>query len=288
MAPFNSARLIVKLFVDNLTHVDFSYLDAQRGLLGESWVVNLVLEGGLDAQGMICDFGTVKKRVKQWLDSHVDHCLVVAQQMAAVDIRQHDGVTELYWRYPQGEVFYCRSPQQAIVPVALAEITPLGLAHWCEQQLLALFPEQVERVRLEFVPESIDGAYYHYSHGLQQHAGNCQRIAHGHRSRLQVLRNGARDSALEQAWAERWRDIYIGTDAHLISTENGQHHYQYQAPQGAFELRLPARCCYLIDTESTVEQIAVHLAQQIKLGAPADNIEVRAFEGIGKGAIAVA
>lgn len=277
----------MKLFVENLTHVDFSYLDAQRGLLGESWAAHLTLDGSLDVQGMICDFGVVKKRVKQWLDAHLDHCLVAAQGMAGLEAHTAERRTEISWDYPQGGQLRCSAPSQAITLVPGDSITPEGLAKWCCDQLLALFPEQVKGVQLEFVPEHIEGAYYHYSHGLQQHEGNCQRIAHGHRSRIQVLRNGARDTALEQDWAERFRDIYIGTRSHLkVSGEIN--HYVYDAPQGHFELSLPSRYCYDIDTESTVEQIAQHLAARIKEAYPQDGIEVRAFEGIGKGAIATA
>jgi len=277
----------VKLFVENLTHVDFSYIDPQRGLLGESWAVNLILDGSLDQQGMICDFGTVKKRVKQWLDSRVDHCLVVATGLDGLAYERSGGITRLRWHYPEGGELCCSAPDQAIALVELERIDEVGLARWCRDQLLKLFPEQVSGVQLEFLPERIDGAFYHYSHGLQQHAGNCQRIAHGHRSPIQLLRNGRRDSALEAQWADRLRDIYIGTLAHR-QQEGECHRYVYDAPQGHFELSLPARCCYDIDTESTVERIAQHLAQRIKRDYPQDEIEVRAFEGIGKGAIATA
>ncbi len=277
----------MKLFVENLTHVDFSYLDAQRGLLGESWKVNLILDGSLDDQGMICDFGVVKKRVKQWLDDFVDHCLVVAEDMPELSVSSDKERTELSWNYPAGGQLRCSAPKQAIALVPGSAVTPSGVADWCCQKLLELFPQQVQGVELEFLPEQIDGAYYHYSHGLQKHAGNCQRIAHGHRSRIQLLRNGQRDEALETLWAERFRDIYIGTRDHLQS--GGEtHHYVYDAPQGHFELSLPSRCCYDIDTESTVELIADHLAKQIKAAHPDDQIEVRAFEGIGKGAIVTA
>ncbi|MBR9828392.1 MAG: hypothetical protein GYB41_07090 [Oceanospirillales bacterium] len=278
----------MKLFVDNLTHVDFSYLHPERGLLGESWAVQLVLDGSLDAQGMICDFGVVKRRVKQWLDTHVDHQLVVPTGMARLALTTAEGMTDVDWQYPDGSRFHCRAPEQAIAAVPVEAIDERGLAEWCRDQLLALFPDQVKGVELAFVAESIDGHFYHYSHGLQQHDGNCQRIAHGHRSKIEIYRNHQRDEALEGEWAERFRDIYVGTRAHLQADANGEHRYAYTAPQGEFELSLPAKACYLIDTETTVEQIAMHLAAEIKAAYPHDEIIVRAFEGIGKGAIATA
>ena len=50
----------MRLFVDQLTNVDFSYLCPARGLLGETWLASIQLVGSLDEQGMVCDFGTVK------------------------------------------------------------------------------------------------------------------------------------------------------------------------------------------------------------------------------------
>ena len=278
----------MKLFVDNLTNVDFSYLHPQRGLLGESWLVQLVLDGSLNDQGMICDFGIVKKAVKQWFDNCIDHALVVPTGMDQLQVEQGNGETAVTWNYPQGGEFYCRSPEQAIVLVELDQVTETSLAQWCKDQLLALFPDEVKGLEISFVPEAISGAFYQYSHGLQQHDGNCQRIAHGHRSKIEIFLDGQRDTGVEQQWAEVFRDIYIGTRNHLIAEPGKEHHYRYQAPQGEFEIRLPAEHCYLIDIETTVEQIACHLAEQVKMEHPDREVMVRAFEGVGKGAIATA
>ena len=38
----------MKLFVNDLTVMDFSYLCPQRGMVGESWIVDVVLDGGLN------------------------------------------------------------------------------------------------------------------------------------------------------------------------------------------------------------------------------------------------
>ncbi|WP_286240117.1 6-carboxytetrahydropterin synthase [Neptuniibacter halophilus] len=278
----------MKLFVDNLTNVDFSYLHPQRGLLGESWLVQLELDGSLNEQGMICDFGIVKKEVKNWFDRWVDHALVVPTGMPRLSHRIADGYTEVEWLYADGERFFCRSPEQAICLVGMPEINEQTLADWCRDKLLELFPGEVKGLKIGFVPEKIDGAFYHYSHGLQKHDGNCQRIAHGHRSRIEIYLNDQREESLEAEWAERFRDIYIGSEDHLSAQSEQRHDYAYEAPQGRFDISLPASVCYLIDTDSTVELIAAHLAAQIKKAYPQDRVLVRAYEGVGKGAIAEA
>lgn len=275
----------MKLFVDDLTHVDFTYLDADRGLVGESWAVRLELDGQLNAEGMIVDFGVVKKRVKHWFDAGLDHSLVVAQDTPRLSIKTQDQQTVIEWLYPSGQPLRCAAPHQAFEVLPLDEIEPLKVARWCERQLADMFPN-VNGIKVTLYPESIDGAFYHYSHGLQKHDGNCQRIAHGHRSQIHILIDGERDRQLEVEWADRFKDIYIGTDEHLLNVEEGVSYFAYTAPQGNFELSLPTQAVYMIPTESTVELIASHLAEKVAEAHPNSRVEVRAFEGIGKGAIA--
>ena len=254
--------------------------------MGESWLLQLELDGALNEQGMVCDFGIVKKLTREWMDNTIDHALLVPTKMAHVQAEQSVGRTSVEWHYPNGELFKCVSPSKAIVLIDVEEITPEAMAQWCRAQLLELFPQEVKGLSLTFIPEEVTGAFYHYSHGLQQHDGNCQRIAHGHRSRIEIFVNDQRDEKLEQEWANRWQDIYIGTAAHRKASEEGMNTYEYRAPQGEFSLTLPEKYCYDIDTETTVEQIARHLAARIKQVKPLDDVMVRAYEGVGKGAVA--
>jgi len=278
----------LKLFVNNLTNVDFSYLDENHGMMGESWLAQLELDGTLNSQGMICDFGLVKSRVRDWLDTYVDHRLVVPMQSSQTNMQFGEGNLELRWSYSDATTLVCNAPEQAFSQVSTAAITPESLANWCEGQLFELFGDEVQGLKLSFVPESIAGAFYHYTHGLQQHDGNCQRIAHGHRSCIEIFINGERDECIEQDWAQQWKNIYLGTKAHIVSKEKGYTKYQYTAPQGEFSLRLPSKRCDDLESETTVEQIAQHVVKVLKSRYPQKNILVRAYEGIGKGAIAEA
>ena len=134
--------------------------------------------------------------------------------------------------------------------------------------------------------------FYHYSHGLKKHDGNCQRIAHGHRSSIHIFENGRRSRYWEKLWADRWEDIYLGTEEDLEGTyyidEIPHHRFRYDAEQGHFELVIPEDHCYMVGTDTTVEQLAAHIANQLAAEAPGKHFRVRAFEGVGKGAIAEA
>lgn len=280
------------LFVDNLTNVDFSFLDPQRGLLGETWLANVRLHGELDEQGMVCDFGTVKKLTRKWLDDELDHRLAVPAQSPNIRVTADGDYLDIEWRFgDQGEFLHTRSPRDAIALVDAEVLTAESVAKWCITRLTSLFPANI-RLELDFTTEAIEGAFYHYSHGLKKHLGNCQRIAHGHRSRIDIWADGMKSPALEQHWADAWSDIYIGTHEDIVARPQikGVNYYQfaYSAQQGPFEITLPQRCCYLIDTDSTVEFIAHHIAQQTRADNPGKAILVKAYEGIGKGAIASA
>lgn len=286
------------LFVDNLTNVDFSYLDAERGILGETWLANIVLHGELDTTGMVCDFGTVKKTMRNWLDGEIDHRLAVPTLSPNVTIDEAGDYLTIKFEYgSKGEVLETRGPKQAFALVSAETITPESTAAWCIEQLKTYFPDSIEQLELTFTQESIEGAQYHYSHGLKKHLGNCQRICHGHRSRLDIWENGKKSPDLENYWADLWRDIYIGTEEDISGqmSQGGIDYwlFNYTANQGDFSLRIPKAHCYIMSTDTTVELIATHIAQSLRRyresqGARDLTIRVKAYEGIGKGAVSEA
>ena len=278
------------LFVKHLTVLDFSYAHATRGILGESWIVDVELHGELDDQGMVFDFGLVKRQVRDAVENLIDHKLVIPQGLPHLQVKEAYGNTELQWQDTAGRQYRHLSPIDGVELVECAEVTPEQLTPALQQAVMSAVPANVKAVVIELRTEEISGAFYHYSHGLKKHRGNCQRIAHGHRSRIKILRNGKRDPLLEKAWGLKWKDIYIGTRSDVIrefSEDNTRYlQFGYDAEQGRFELTLPADHVYLIDTDSTVEYLADHIASCLKADDPDHEFEVRAYEGVMKGAIA--
>jgi hypothetical protein len=278
-----------RLFVNRLTVIDYSYLHAERGLLGDSLLTDVELTGELDAQGMVLDFGDVKKQLKRAIDAHFDHKLLVPARHPGLQMETlADGRQRLVFPLAAGGAIEHLAPADAVTLVDAAAITPGSLTVAIQDTLRPLMPANVRDLKIRLSQEVIDGPAYQYSHGLKQHDGNCQRIAHGHRSRLAILRDGSLDEALTAAWAERWRDIYIGTREDLVGETElagiASYRFRYRARQGEFELTLPKARCYLIDTESTVENLAQHVAEVLHGEHPDSRIEVQAFEGVDKGA----
>lgn len=275
------------LFVDKLTNLDFSYLDANRGILGETWLANVELKGSLDEQGMVLDFGLVKKIVRNWLDDNIDHKLVVPTKAKCLNLKSDDAKDQIHWQMPSGNI-RTSAPKQAHCHLPAESVTTDSVAAFCEKQLRSLLPDSVESIRITFDIEEIDGPYYHYSHGLKKHLGNCQRICHGHRSKIEIWKNGHLALDLMQDWASQWQDIYIGSESDLVTatgSEARELSFAYEAQQGLFELTIPKSNCYMIDTDSTVELIASHIANTLKKQLPSDTIRVKAYEGLSKGAI---
>ena len=277
------------LFVKQLTTLDFSFLCPERGLAGETWLVDLTLSGELDEQGMVFDFGHVKKQVKASLDRLADHRLLVPATSPEVQVQHKNESLRIQFQTEYGEIS-CQCPAQAVLLVDHHEISIAALTPWLEKALMRELPDNVDSVELAIYPEPIAGAYYHYSHGLKKHLGDCQRIAHGHRSQIHVFIDGKRDFELENLWAKRWQDIYIATREDLQKTlslgEITYHRFCYSADQGYFELTIPESRCYLIDTDSTIELLSQHIASELAGLRPGKTVKVIAYEGFNKGGIA--
>ncbi|MDN3521026.1 6-pyruvoyl trahydropterin synthase family protein [Halomonas ramblicola] len=277
------------LFVNRLTQLDVSLWSPTRGLVGASWQVDVELDGELGEDGMLFDFGEVKPWLKQRLDAGADHTLLLPSRAPGVELAEcREG---LCVRTSRPWAMELRAPRQALTPLPWAEITPERLAEHLAGELMRRPPPRVSDIRLHLREEAIEGAAYTYSHGLRRHAGNCQRIAHGHRSRLHIWQGGERQPELEARWAERLADCYLVDTADVV--EEAEPSYpprlstRYQAEQGHFSLCLPASRCHTLSTPTTVEHIAGWLADWIARETGRET-RVQAFEGIDKGAIAEA
>lgn len=275
------------LFVNNLTNIDVSIWSPQYGLQGASWHVDVELDGELGEDGMLFDFGDVKPWIKSRLDAGLDHTLLVPTQAPGVGVEECSEGLHVTAELPYP--FEVRAPRQSFTLLPWAEITSERLGDHLSAELSKRPPPRVEAIRLRLREEFPEGAIYTYSHGLKHHAGNCQRIAHGHRSHLRVWRDGQRDLELETLWAARLDNSYLVDDADVTNPRDLEQplKVKYRSAQGLFRIKLPRSRCHLLPTPTTVEHIASWLAEQIAQSHGGD-IRVQAFEGIDKGALAQA
>ncbi|TKB44918.1 6-pyruvoyl trahydropterin synthase family protein [Thalassotalea mangrovi] len=289
----------MQLFVNDLTVIDFSYLCRDRGVVGESWIVDVILSGDLNAESMVLDFGIVKKQIKAIIDDAVDHKLLlpVADNHLIISDSERDNHVYVDFYPQQLASIHLQSPQCAFAEIPDEQITESAVTRYLQAVIKAQLPENVKGIELTLRPEAIDGFYYHYTHGLKKHDGNCQRIAHGHRSKINLYENNIRSLSLEKQWCNRWQDIYLATDSDAISQQQvelskrglqdltADHQcFSYYAPQGRFDIAIKDNL-EVVDCDSTVELLADYIARQLKAERPDNDYKVVAFEGVGKGAI---
>ncbi|WP_164882895.1 6-carboxytetrahydropterin synthase [Aeromonas caviae] len=294
----------MKLFVRDLTVIDSSYLCERRGMVGESWLVDIEMSGELNEMSMLLDFGRVKKLIKSIIDEEVDHKLLVPTECSLVHVHALDNDESTVDLLRPGRAIHLRCPTQGFAFIPAPQVDKESVTRYLLGVLVKRLPGNIKDLSLTLRSERIEGAFYHYSHGLKKHDGNCQRIAHGHRSPVEILVDGERDEELEFNWAERWADIYLGTEEDRValgelalseraeaSLKEGDAHYigfKYVAPQGLFQLAMPAAEVEMIDTDTTIELLAHYIAREVKKQVGDKFVKIVAYEGVGKGAIAYA
>lgn len=290
----------MQLFVNDLTVIDFSYCCSQRGIVGESWIVDVLLDGSLNEMSMVLDFAVVKKQIKAIIDDAVDHKLLlpIENKMIQCGDSTNQKGHEFVDVFSERANYFLQSPRCAFAKLDTDKITLESVTKHLTSIILKQLPNNVQGLTLTLRPEVIDGDYYHYTHGLKLHDGNCQRIAHGHRSKINFFINDERSVDLEHFWCQRWEDIYIASEDDRVSKNDiqlskiamdsltEQHQFfSYQAPQGRFDIAVDQKVLDVVDCDSTVELLADFIARQINTKAN-QKLKVIAYEGVGKGAIA--
>ncbi|REL29540.1 6-carboxytetrahydropterin synthase [Thalassotalea euphylliae] len=291
----------MQLFVNDLTVIDFSYLCEQRGIVGESWIVDVLLDGDLNEMSMVLDFGVVKKQIKAIIDDAVDHKLLLptgSKMLRVTDSDVREGHEFVDFTSNRAS-YFLQSPICAFAKLECQAITIEAVTEHLIEVIQKQLPDNVKGLSINLRPEVIPSEFYHYTHGLKKHDGNCQRIAHGHRSKINLFKNEQADTELEAYWCERWRDIYLASIEDKVIKEEielsafahdnlqpDHQYFAYMAPQGRFDIAVQEHVLEVVDCDSTVELLADYIGRQLKAEHPNDTIKVVAYEGVGKGAIA--
>jgi len=290
----------LNLFVRDLTVIDSSYICKRRGIVGDSWILDVTMSGELNEMSMVLDFGRVKKQIKQLVDQYVDHRLLVPMQSSAVVYKPSKAGYSTLDVVRDDKNIHLHCPDEAYCLIDAEAITIESITNHVYQILRNNLPSNVTGIDITLRHENISGAFYHYSHGLKKHDGNCQRIAHGHRSPIEILVDGQRDSVKETAFAQRWQDIYLGSKEDQVSvaelnlseaahavTDETHFGFRYTAPQGEFELAIAKSETEILSTDTTVELLACYIADEVKPSLKdGQSLQIIAYEGVGKGAMA--
>ncbi|CCQ11991.1 NADPH dependent preQ0 reductase [Pseudoalteromonas luteoviolacea B = ATCC 29581] len=282
------------LFVNDLTVIDFSYLCNRRGPVGESWIVDVVLHGDLNSESMVLDFALVKKQIKRLIDESIDHKLAIPTGINGKYELAGDRVNVDYQF--DTHHFAMSAPKSSVCFVTGENVDVANTINFLKSVILPELPKNVKDVEFLLRPEASRSFYYHYSHGLKKHDGNCQRIVHGHRSQIEIFLDNIPTPRLQKELADKWQDIYLGSEEDIIDANKLTYIeaksedicFAYEASQGYFELAIANARCDILPCDTTVECIAHYLAHELKKQHSTKQVKVKAYEGVGKGAIAIA
>lgn len=277
------------LFLRDFTVLDFAFLDELKGLQGESFYVSAELDGELDAQGFVLDFGPAKKILKALVDETLDHRLLIPAQNPLLK-----GTAK---GLKFGGLEY-EAPEQAVALLEGTEITLNLIESFLSSEAKGRLPSNVHGIRfsLRQDPRFLKEPNYRYTHGLRLHEGNCQRLLHGHRNPVEVWIDGCRSEKWESFLAEQWDDAhftYVPTlenaaELDLSLGKRSPYHkgmavVQYSSPQGRFRATIPASRLVLLEEEPSIENIA-RLGSRLLQAQGIENVRVVAYEGLNKGA----
>ena len=252
----------ITLFYQNVTVLDYAYLDSHQGVIGNSLKVHVRFNGTTDEEGVVYDFGHAKKKVKEIIDRDCDHRLVVPKGHL---IAGGEGRKSLHYRFGfQEEVLTYQAPDEAFCEIPSRAVTNANIKSYLENIIIEEMPPTVSSVELEFEAEELkdNPTVFHYTHGLKTHYGNCQRLFHGHRNKVDVFINNQYD----ENWGKKLaQDIFKG-NIHFCLWENvvnkeeiiavvgekkpegnfyelPQVEIEYDGKQGFFKGSLPGSAC---------------------------------------------
>ena len=285
------------LFYRHATVLDYAYLDKHRGVVGNSYWVDVTFFGPLDGDGVLYDFGHAKKKVKEVIDRDCDHRLVVPASL----VEEIKGRCQVSFSYPSGP-FYYDTPPQGLCAIPFSSVSRETLQVFLQDLLRPEMPETIEDLKIDLVEEKFAKGrpHFHYTHGLKAHYGNCQRLFHGHRNTVDVEIDGTSSLEHEHFLADAFQDVHFchwdnvanKDDVLKVAKGSPQGRYDvpisiaYEASQGPFYGTLPGRDVYLLQDETTIENLSKHFAQLVKSQIKEKStVVVRGYEGIGKGAL---
>lgn len=294
------------LFIKDVAKIDCALFDPTLGIIGQTWYVDVFLTGPLDDNGFVYDFSPLKAMIKNILSSSFDHTTIIPVGSQSVQYGESEGLEHWQLRSkPRGgdEVLWSYvCPKNAVFPIRCIALKTLII----EQELSRILRHRLEApiqslaVKLREEVTSPTEASYRYTHGISGHKGLCQRLFHGHRSRIEVYVGEERRPDLEHYIV---RDIF-GSNVHIATAQqikSGAEHFTepgrrgtsdapvtlaFKGNLGYYEGTLPASRIFLVEQETSVECISREIARVIKREEnTAEKIRIVCYEGIDKGAI---
>ncbi|MES2613950.1 MAG: 6-carboxytetrahydropterin synthase [Bdellovibrionota bacterium] len=298
----------MKIFVQDATLLDCALFLSNRGPTGKSWAVDVYWSGDQDEQGMLFDFALAKKSAKQTIDHEFDHKILVKSSQIRHQTHSQIILADSFQENNKEHFFALNTYNNSVKKISRETLKALEnddlslLEKDIAQDILRNSPQNIKEVQVKLrQPTNAHSTnYYTYTHSLCSHIGNCQRF-HGHSSFIEVYKKNVLDEEKSKNLAQFLNNKYIISHTYLKENWNcgliqdiRQHclevedmkdslvALEYSGTQGQIGILISKEKVVPLDFESTVENIARFARWKY---AEEEGIEVRAYEGLCKGAI---
>lgn len=287
-----------KIFLTNLSCIDMSYVDCNTSGLpvGGSFSPSFEVEGPIDQiEQVVVDFGTIKKLIKQGLDTVLDHKFWIFPNTFEVVI--DDGYV-----LGKNEAIEFRIPEDAayIVPDSVEDLSSGSVQRVIEEEVNKFVRNTYPQVNITcindeeftFPVEDLIYEEFRYVHGLKKSTSKaCQNILHGHLSYMAFKCGDDYSNEVEeylQDLTEELNDCIFVFRENIVHEDHDNLTIKYTTERGDFELTLVKGLCSFIvlDVETTVENIAQWITDREYSVMRELDIEcVYLSEGLSKGAV---
>ncbi len=293
------------LFIKDATKLDCAVFDPSLGIVGHSWHVDISLAGTLDDNGFVYDFGELKKLIRTTTKGSIDHALLLPVGSQFVHFSEtKDGE---YWHLNSkgrgnqgGFEWEYKCPKGAVYPIRSVAITPTIIEQEFARLLRHRLPSTIHKINVKLRDETAEptAAFFRYTHGIAGHAGLCQRLFHGHRSRIEIHVGDERRPDLEHYVARELLGgfVHIACSSQIVegNVEKGMRgqpgqkiKLSFAGSLGHYEATVPADRLFLIDVDTSIECLASQLVDSlVKTEQITEPVRLACYEGIDKGAIA--
>ncbi len=294
--------LASNLFIKDITKIDCAIFDPAIGILGQSWIMDVIINGELDNNGFVYDFSKLKNLVRQTTKQTIDHALLLPVSSRAVHYKEVGN--EEFWQLhacskllERDFIWEYLCPKGATFPIHAVAIKPALVEQEFSKILKHRLPGEISSVQV-FLREEVlaqTEASFRYTHGIRGHEGLCQRPFHGHRSRIEVYVNKDRRPDLEQYVVRELFDsnIHIASSSQILSgpAEVGRRletsdpvKLSYVGSLGRYEAIVPSNRLFVVDGDTSIECITLQISKDLETKLPPrSHLKVLVNEGIDKG-----
>ena len=279
----------LNVYIENVNNLDCAILIPDKGPVGQSWLVSLKITGSVQESGFVCDFQDVKTLARNIISS-LDHTLFVIKD-PGIFVEDDPKLNTV-----NVSIDNLRYPWSYSCPKEAVSFDTTGLLSFKDNLSYTALVTKYLNFKLSKInlPSNVveasfnlsseqDPSCFCYTHALSNYEGLCQRPYHGHRSKLNVLKDGARLYELEAQLIKKYNNIHMSTTSQIKTMDSNLTFLDFEGTRGKYTTTLPTSRVLVLEDSPTLEHFVTHLAHDIKESYGISGFNLVVSEGIGKG-----